>query len=74
MQSAEVNASLGQASDYIYLLIDNFNKQCEAYGLPFKMIFNGSMEEIYLNDGEDVAQEDVDVNDVEVERTLENGN
>ena len=74
VQSAEVNASLGQASDYIYLLIDNFNKQCETYGLPFKMIFNGSMEEIYLNDGEDVAQEDVDVNDVEVERTLENGN
>ena len=74
VQSAEVNASLGQASDYIYLLIDNFNKQCEAYGLPFKMIFNGSMEEIYLNDGEDVAQEDVDVDDVEVERTLKNGN
>ena len=72
VQSAEVNASLGQASDYIYLLIDNFNKQCETYGLPFKMIFNGSMEEIYLNDGEDVAQEDVDVNDVEVERTLNN--
>ena len=74
VQSAEVNATLGQASDYIYLLIDNFNKQCETYGLPFKMIFNGSMEEIYLNDGEDVAQEDVDVNDVEVERTLKNGN
>ena len=72
VQSAEVNASLGQASDYIYLLIDNFNKQCETYGLPFKMIFNGSMEEIYLNDGEDVAQEDVDVNDVEVERTINN--
>ena len=70
VQSAEVNATLGQASDYIYLLIDNFNKQCETYGLPFKMIFNGSMEEIYLNDGEDVAQEDVDVNDVEIERTL----
>ena len=56
------------------MLIDNFNKQCDSYGLPYKMIFNGSMEEIYLNDGEDVAQEDVDVNDVEVERTLENGN
>ena len=72
VQSAEVNASLGQASDYIYLLIDNFNKQCETYGLDFKMIFNGSMEEIYLNDGEDVGAQDVDVNDVEVERTLNN--
>ena len=72
VQSAEVNASLGQASDYIYLLIDNFNKQCETYGIPCKMVFNGSMEEIYLNDGEDVAQEDVDVNDVEVERAINN--
>ena len=71
VQSAEVNASLGQASDYIYLLIDNFNKQCDSYGIPYKMVFNGSMEEIYLND-EDVAQEDVDVNDVEVERTINN--
>ena len=70
VQSAEVNASLGQASDYIYLLIDNFNKQCETYGLDFKMIFNGSMEEIYLNDGEDVGAQYV--NDVEVERTLNN--
>lgn len=73
VQSAEVNASLGQASDYIYLLIDTFNKQCEYYGLPFKMDFNGSMEEIYLNDGEDVDEvNDVDVNDVEQERTLSN--
>ena len=66
VQSAEVNASLGQASDYIYLLIDTFNKQCETYGLPFKMLFNGSMEEIYIdgeNDNQDVV--DVDVNDVE---------
>ena len=70
VQSAEVNASLGQASDYIYWLIDNFNKQCETYGLDFKMIFNGSMEEIYLNDGEDVGAQYV--NDVEVERTLNN--
>ena len=73
VQSAEVNASLGQASDYIYLLIDNFNKQCNAYGLDYKMIFNGSMEEIYLNDTE-INESDIineDVNDVE-ERTQAN--
>lgn len=63
VQSAEVNASLGQASDYIYLLIDTFNKQCESYGLPFKMLFNGSMEEIYINDTD--GDGDVDVNDIE---------
>ena len=70
VQSAEVNATLGQASDYIYLLIDNFNKQCEAYGLPFKMIFNGSMEEIYLNDND--GDGDIDVNDIEKGQQINN--
>lgn len=63
VQSAEVNATLGQASDYIYMLIDNFNKQCDSYGLPYKMLFNGSMEEIYLNDND--GDGDIDVNDIE---------
>ena len=63
VQSAEVNASLGQASDYIYMLIDNFNKQCDTYGLPYKMVFNGSMEEIYLQDVD--GDGDIDVNDIE---------
>ena len=63
VQSAEVNASLGQASDYIYLLIDTFNKQMEIYDIPYKMVFNGSMEEIYIDDGNDI--DEVDVNDVE---------
>ncbi len=68
VQSSEVNATLGQASDYIYLLIDTFNKQCETYGLPFEMQYNGSMEEIYLNDDgkpEDNPTDKTDVNDVE---------
>ena len=66
VQSAEVNATLGQASDYIYLLIDTFNKQMETYGLPFEMQFNGSMEEIYLKGSpDDKPAEDTDVNDVE---------
>lgn len=63
VQSAEVNASLGQASDYIYMIIDNFNKQCDCYGIPYKMIFNGSMEEIYLQDVD--GDGDIDVNDIE---------
>ena len=68
VQSAEVNATLGQATDYIYLLIDTFNKQCETYALPFEMKFNGSMEEIYLNtEGEPKTNPagETDVNDVE---------
>ena len=68
VQSAEVNATLGQATDYIYLLIDTFNKQCETYALPFEMVFNGSMEEIYLNNGGEPKTnpaDKTDVNDVE---------
>ena len=70
VQSAEVNASLGQASDYIYMLIDNFNKQCDSYGLPYKMLFNGSMEEIYLNDND--GDGDIDVNDIEKGQQINN--
>lgn len=68
VQSAEVNATLGQASDYIYLLIDTFNKQMDTYAIPYEMVFNGSMEEIYLNGGEQINDEpanDTDVNDIE---------
>lgn len=59
VQSAEVNAGIGMASDYIYMLIDHFNKQCETYGLPFEMEFNGSLEELYEGD---------DVNEIEKEQ------
>lgn len=74
VQSAEVNATLGIATDYVYLLIDTFNKQCDTYGIDYKMVFNGSMEEIYLDSGEDEDDKiiDVDVNDAE--RTQENAN
>lgn len=67
VQSAEVNATIGQATDYIYLLIDTFNKQCDTYGLPFEMLLNGSLEEIYLGDEE---VDEVDVNDVEDEQNI----
>ena len=75
VQSAEVNSTLNVSSDYIYLFIDTFNKQCDTYDLPFKMVFNGAMEELYEDDGNDMT----DVNDVEdkgngsvAERTKEN--
>lgn len=61
VQSSEVNATLGLASDYIYLLIDTFNKQMETYDIPYEMVFNGAMEEIYLNNDENIN--DVNVND-----------
>ena len=58
VQVGEVNATVGQCEDYIYMLIDTFNKQMETYGLPFKMKLNGSLEELY-NDNADEDNDDV---------------
>ena len=57
VQVGEVNATIGQCEDYIYLLIDTFNKQMESYNIPFKMKFNGSMEELYINNENEGGQE-----------------
>lgn len=51
VQTSEVNANVCQASDYIYMMIDTFNKQCEQYGLQrYKMVSNGTFEELYVDD------------------------
>ena len=50
VQVGEVNATLNQCTDYIYLLIDTFNKQCETYEIPYKMIINSSIEELYVDE------------------------
>ena len=59
VQVGEVNATLGQCLDYLYLLIDTFNKQCETYEIPYKMIINSSIEELYVdeNGGDDNGQQ-----------------
>lgn len=59
VQVGEVNATLGQCLDYLYLLIDTFNKQCETYEIPYKMIINSSIEELYVdeNGGDDIGQQ-----------------
>lgn len=63
VQTAEVDAYVGQSVDYIYLLIDTFNKQCETYGLDFEMSLNGSLEEIYTENGNEGTQEGTNEND-----------
>ena len=45
VQTSEVDAKVCQASDYIYMMIDTFNKQCEQYGLQrYKIVSNGTFE------------------------------
>lgn len=62
VQTSEVNANVCQASDYIYMLIDTFNKQCEQYGLQrYKMVSNGTFEELYT-DNETAEQPQEDMN------------
>lgn len=62
VQVGEVNATVGQCVDYIYLLIDTFNKQMRTYGLPFKMVMNGALEELYTEDETDETDETKDNN------------
>lgn len=62
VQVGEVNATIGQCSDYIYLVIDTFNEQMKTYDLPFEMSFNGSLEEIYTDSNETETNEG-DIND-----------
>lgn len=50
VQSAEVNAGVGQTIDSIYTIIDCWNKQIESYGLPYTMEFNGVSETLYTGE------------------------
>lgn len=52
VQVGEVNATVGQCVDYIYLWIDTFNKQMTDYGLSFRMKLNGALEDLYTVDVE----------------------
>lgn len=65
VQGAEVYAGLGECTDYVYLLIDTFNKQMETYDIPYKMVFNGSLEEIYEENVDEEQQQQGNVPAVE---------
>ena len=47
VQTAEIEAGIGETVDLIYTVIDFWNKQNEQYGLPYTMEFNGTTEEYY---------------------------
>lgn len=65
VQSSEVNATVGQCEDYAYMLIDNFNKQCKTYGLPFKMSLNTALEELYDGEGAQMSEPKEQIENVE---------
>ena len=53
VQVGELNATVGQCLDYIYMLIDNLNRQFKAYNLPYYAENNGTTEELYSDSLED---------------------
>lgn len=64
VQVGEVNATVGQCVDYIYLIIDTFNKQMETYDLPYYMHLNNALEEYYgSNQIEENNENEVNIND-----------
>ena len=60
VQAAEVNAGAGESIDYIYTMIDTFNRDCERAGLAARMRFNGYADTF---DTSDVNNEEVYINE-----------
>jgi len=61
VQVGEVNATVGQCLDYIYLMIDTFNKQMELYGIDAKMLDNTSLSEYKEEGGTTENEEQQDI-------------
>lgn len=55
VQTAEVNAGAGESIDYIYTMIDTFNRDCEKAGLAARMRFNGYADQ--FDESEPEAEE-----------------
>lgn len=55
VQSAEVNAAVGEVVDYIYTMIDTVNRDAERGGAPLRLRLNASIEELY-GDGTDTPE------------------
>lgn len=51
VQSAEVNAGVGEVIDSVYMLIDQYNADVKRAGLPFEMVLNSAVADLYT-DGE----------------------
>lgn len=50
---------LNDAIDSIYIYIDTFNKDCESANIDAKMSLNGSIEELYNNDNNEVVNDEL---------------
>lgn len=55
VQTAEVNAGIGEVIDWVYTLIDTANEDCKRHGIPVAFRYNGFSAK-YDTDGEEVNQ------------------
>lgn len=51
VQATEVQATVGQCEDSIYIVIDNLNKQFKNFGFEWRAKLNNSLEELYTEGG-----------------------
>lgn len=58
VQSAEVNAGVGETIDYLYTMIDTFNEDCKRLGVDARMVVNGYIAK-YDTDIEEEVSENV---------------
>ena len=57
VQSAEVNAGVGEVIDYVYCLIDQYNADCARQNLPYRMQLNASVADMYTDGKNDSERE-----------------
>lgn len=49
VQVGEIQSQLGYVIDNIYMFIETFNKHCELNNLPYKMVLNSTVENLYAD-------------------------
>lgn len=59
VQTAEVNATIGEAIDSIYMIIDTFNDDADRFNIGVRLELNSSIERVYLKDGESETENEI---------------
>lgn len=60
VQVGEITASVGEAVDSIYTIIDTFNNDAKRFGIPARMSLNGTIEDLYADYNEDSANNEME--------------
>ena len=46
-RTTSFDTNIGESIDTAYMYVDTFNADCEKYNIPFKMVINSTIEELY---------------------------